>query len=173
MKNIFLVGAAIMLSSCASHRNARWKTVDEGFYVTVPSGWRKKKVQGIDSAVTQYRGSGMELSSDWVGGFLYPKENSAKTLEKFDSFLAAPETLPEGEEVWKLDGKLALFHAGISHSGYGHRSRSRPFSTVFVPFEEDGGYLSVSVVCRDEEDAAIARKVLKSIRWKVTKSPLD
>ena len=158
--------ALLLLPSCANRQEARWKTVDEGFLISVPSEWRKKKVEGIDSVVGQYRGEGMDLSYDWVSGLNYTFEDSAEAAEMLRKFAAAPDTLPRGEQVWDLDGRLVRYRGGDLPSTPKGDEKYRKFAEIFVPFEGEGSYLSVRVLYRDEGDVVIARHMLKSIRWK-------
>jgi hypothetical protein len=150
---------------CASAEE-RWKTVDEGFRMTIPASWEKQPEHGIDSNAGGYSGKTADLEFDEVRGLGYTEENSKSTIESLNSKLADPKKLAKGEEVWKVAGRIADFETGkLDPKIYGQR-RFTNIASLHVPYANEPGYLEMYVIYESDKDMPTVRRVLQSIQWK-------
>ena len=75
---------AIMLLLIASLVRAEneWKTVDEGFRMTIPVDWQKQKVQPIDSNCGTYKAETVDLEFDEVFRLGYTAEKAQSLIDE-------------------------------------------------------------------------------------------
>jgi hypothetical protein len=151
----------------------RWKTVDEGFFITMPRDWKKQKVQPIDSNCGTYKTRNADLEFDEVFGLGYTTKKANTAVEALRKKEADPKLLKPGEEVWHLDGRIADFSNGrVDSAIYGQR-RFTNVAGLHIPYENEPGYLHIFILYRGEEDLSVVRRVLQSIKWKKhTDAPL-
>src|SRR5689334_2737061 len=84
-----------------------WKTVDEGFRMTVPVSWEKQKVQPIDSNCGTYKADTADLEFDEVYHLGYTAERSKALIDELKKKEANPKLLKPGEEIWHVGGRIA------------------------------------------------------------------
>jgi hypothetical protein len=172
MKPIRAILLSVVLAVCSAQAADRWKTVEDGFRLTIPWDWQKKKVQGIDSHVGEYRGKTAYLEFDEVFGLGYTNERAQKVIADLKSKEADPKLLSAGEEVWHVDGRIARFSIGAADpTVYGNRE-FKNVATLFVPYEGEGGYLHVLIFYESEKDVAVTRRILRSFEWKKKAQPV-
>src|SRR5436853_2202696 len=111
-----------LFAACSTISEDRWKTVDEGFRMTMPSGWRRQKAQPIDSNCGIYRAERVDLEFDEVFGLGYTAEKARAAIEDLKKKETNPQLLKPGEEIWYVDGRIARFWIGkADKKEYGER----------------------------------------------------
>lgn len=156
---------------CAAQGENRWKTVSEGFRLTIPWEWQKEKRRGIDSHVGKYRGKTAYLEFDEVYGLGYTNENALRFIEELKKKEADSKLLVPGEEVWHVNGKIAHFTRGNTDPKiYGDRE-FKNVAALFVPYEGEEGYLHVMIFYESDKDLPVIRRILASIEWEKKPTP--
>ena len=160
----------LLLITSFAYAEDGWKTVDEGFCVTMPVSWQKQKVQPIDSNCGTYKAKTSDLEFDEVFGLGYTAEKAQSLIDELKKKEANPKLLKAGEEVWHVDGRIAHFWAGkLDPKEYGKRRFSN-VASLHVPYAGEPGYLSIYIIYKSGEDLPTVKRVLRSIEWK-KKSP--
>ncbi|MDR3457073.1 MAG: hypothetical protein P4N60_06475 [Verrucomicrobiae bacterium] len=160
----------LLLVVSLAYAEDKWKTVDEGFRVTMPASWQKQKVQPFDSNCGTYKAKTADLEFDEVFGLGYTAENSQSLIDELKKKETNPKLLRAGEEVWHINGRIARFVAGkLDPKVYGKRRFSN-VAELYVPYASEPGYLSIYIIYKSDEDLPTVRRVLQSIEWK-KKSP--
>lgn len=145
--------------------DSQWLRVNEGFEFLIPSDWKDQEARGIDSHVGKYGGRSAYLEFDELFGLGYTVEKSQKAADDLAKKEANPKLLQPGEEVWRLDGRIALFSsAKVDPKVFGDREHGN-VASLFVPYGGKAGYLSVHLFYADENYLPTARKVLHSFTW--------
>jgi hypothetical protein len=165
LSNIAAFLILLWTSSCSTSSDGQWKTVNEGFEMSVPSNWRKVNVQGIDSHVATYRARTVQLEFDEVFGLGYTLEKSQLEIEDLKKKEADPRLLKPGEEVWHVGGKTALFLVGKVNPEDDERHFVND-AELFVPYSGLPGYLAIYVYYKSDRDVPTVRRVLQSLDWK-------
>jgi hypothetical protein len=143
-----------------------WKTVDEGFRMTIPVSWQKQKVQPIDSNCGTYKAATADLEFDEVFGLGHTAERSQASIEELQKKEADPKLLKPGEEVWHVGGRIARFWSGeVDKKVYGERRFSN-VASLHVPYAGEPGYLSIFILYESDKDLPTVRRVLQSLEWK-------
>jgi hypothetical protein len=156
---LFLFAAALV------QPDDQWKTVDEGFRMTIPVSWQKQKVQPIDSNCGTYKGVTADLEFDEVFGLGYTVEESQAAIDDLVKKESDPKLLNPGEEVWHVDGRIARFWAGKADPKvYGERRFSN-VARLHVPYAGEPGYLSIYILYESDKDLPTVRQVLRSLEW--------
>ncbi len=151
------------------HAEERWKVIDEGFKLKVPIDWKKQKLQPIDSNAGAYKSARADLEFDELFGLGYTTNKSQSAINELRKKEANPKLLKPGEEVWRVQGRLASFRCGkVDPKVYGHR-RFTNVAGLFIPYEGKAGYLSIDVLYKSEQDLPTVRRVLQSVDWKPKK----
>jgi hypothetical protein len=157
---------SLLLIACFTYAQDGWKTVDEGFRMTIPVRWEKQKVQPIDSNCGSYKAQTADLEFDEVFGLGYTAERAQASIDDLKKKDANPKLLTTGEEVWHVDGRIARFWAGrVDPKVYGKRRFSN-VATLHVPYAGQPGYLSIYILYKSDKDLATVRRVLESLEWK-------
>jgi hypothetical protein len=143
-----------------------WRTVDEGFRMTIPPDWEKQKVWPFDSNCGSYQGDTADLDFDEVA-MMYPAKDAEAAVKQMEEKESNPKLLGVGEEIWHLNGRIAGFFK-VDPNVYSHPRFSNVVKLV-VPYKSPPGYLSVTVFYKNEEDLPSVRRVLRSIEWKAAK----
>ena len=161
--------AAIIAFVClavAARSEDRWKTIDEGFLITVPWSWHKGNGRAIDSNAATYRGKTGEMDFDEVYGLGYTIDECRARIEKLKQKEANPKIRETGEEIWHVDGRIADFSCGaVDPKVFGVRPFKR-VAQLHVPYEGEAAFLYVAIFYDAESDLATARQILRSITWK-------
>ena len=145
--------------------DSRWLKVDEGFQFLIPSDWKDKEARGIDSHVGRYAGPRAHLEFDELFGLGYTVEKSQKVADDLSKKEANPKLLNAGEEVWRLDGRIAHFtFSKVDPKTFGNREHPN-VASLFVPYVGKAGYLSVHLFYADEDYLPTVREILRSITW--------
>jgi hypothetical protein len=135
--------------------------------MAVPADWEKVDVQGIDSHVGAYHGETADLEFDDVGVFFGPSptKESKKAIKEFRRKEAHPKLLKPGEEIWHVDGRIALFWSGKADPNENGVRRFSNVAWLDIPYSDSRGYLYISIFYRSEEELPMVRRVLKSLEW--------
>jgi len=143
----------------------RWLKVDEGFHFLIPSDWKNMDARGIDSHVGRYEGPRAYLVFDELFGLGYTVERSREAVTDLLKKEADGRLLKAGEEVWRVDGRIAHFtFSKVDASTYGNREHQN-VATLFVPYDGQAGYLSVQLFYADEDYLPTVRLILRSLTW--------
>ncbi len=166
MKTHALLASVALFVSTGHCVEDGWKVVDEGFRFSIPQGWEKIKVQGIDSHVGEYRGKTASLEFDEVVGLGYTNERAQAEIDELKKKEIRTTLLEPGEEVWRVDGRIARYTSGnVDPNRYGKREFPN-VATLRVPYKGMESYLEIWVFYESDKDIATAVKILKSIEWK-------
>ena len=161
----FAITAFLLVVSLA-HAKDGWKTVDEGFRMTVPVSWQKQKVQPFDSNCGTYRAATADLEFDEVFGLGYTVEKGQALIDDLKKKETNPKLLKPGEEIWHVDGRIARFWAGkVDPKVYG-KQRFSNVADLHVPYAGEPGYLSIYILYKSDKDLPTVRRVLQSLEWK-------
>lgn len=158
-QKIIAIHLLVFLSSIVALVRAEesWKTIKDGFEFKLPADWRKIETRGIDSHVGEYRGATAFLTFDEVYGLGYTVEKSTEFIEKLKSKERDSSLLKSGEEIWRVDGRIASFTIG--------KREFQNVATLTLSYEGLPSYLSIQVFFASDDDAPIARKILRSLTW--------
>jgi hypothetical protein len=156
----------LLFVSLVARAEDAWKTNNEGFHFATPVTWEKQDVQGIDSHVGAYKGPTADLEFDEVFGLDYTKEKARTMIDELKKKEADTKLLRTGEEVWHVDGRICSFRSGESDPNVYGKRRFTNVASLFVPYAEGDGYLSVLVFYQSNADLPTVRRVLQSIEWK-------
>ena len=171
MKLILLFG--ILFCRCGSVCAAeKWKTIDLGFRISVPSEWQEEKLQGVDSHVGRINGVGAYLEFDENFGMFQRFEERRKELvqERISEMKRQawyPSFLMKGKEIWHVDGRIARFtFSTVDPKKFGTRPY-RNVATISVPYDDPPRYggLQVLVFYENEDFLPTIRQILRSLKW--------
>jgi hypothetical protein len=156
----------VIREPAVAHGEDGWKTLDEGFRMTVPTDWQKEYKHGIDSHVGAYQGQTAGLEFDEVSGIAgYTAKESKAAIKEYKKKESHPKFLKPGEEIWHVDGRIALFWSGRADP---NERRADSFSYVAwlsIPYDGVSEHLYICVSCKSREELPTARRVLKSLQW--------
>ena len=161
---VLAISMVLLLAACV-HAGDRWKKVDEGFRMTIPQEWKKKKLRCVDGNCGAYLAKTVELHFDEVYGLGYTKENVQVIVDNLRRQEINPELLVKGEEIWHVGGRIGLFYIDQvapktwGESGFVNRAGMR------IPHPEWAGTLSIFVLYKDDKDLPTIRRVFQSLDW--------
>jgi hypothetical protein len=162
--------AVLLLLTTVSYAADDWQLVDEGFRFRLPSDWKKVNRRGIDSHVGEYRGRTAYLEFDEVYGLGNTVEQSAEATKQWAAAEADPTLLKPGEEIWRLDGRIARFSLEkVDAEIYGKRE-FQFVARLSVWYAGKPAGLGVYVFYESEKDLPTVRRILRSFEWP-TESP--
>jgi hypothetical protein len=163
---ILIVTVACRTTNSIRNSEVSWQTVDEGFRFKIPADWKKMEVQGTDSHCGRYRGKTAFLEFDEVTGLGWTADKSRSKTAEFTAKEKDPPLLNRGEQIWRLNGRVASFTAEKADSEtYGKREFTN-VARLFIPYEGEPAYLNVLVFFRNESDLPVVRRILESIEWR-------
>ncbi len=122
-------------------------------------------MRGIDSHVGEYRGATALLRFDEIFGLGYSVENSNAFIEQLKNKEREPSTLKEGEEIWRIDGRIALFFIGKADPKIYGKPPFQNVAKLSLSYPGEAGGLGLTVFFATNDDAPTVRKILRSVVW--------
>jgi hypothetical protein len=163
---VLIVMSLPLLCLAQAAEEAQWKTVDEGFRMTIPVSWQKKIRQPIDSNCGTYTAKSAELEFDEYFNLGAPHDHNAPGIAKLKEMAANPTQLKPGVKIVHVGGRLGRLSIGpVDPKIYGER-RFPMVASLLVLYEDEPAHLVVRVFFTSDDDFTNARRVLSSIEWK-------
>jgi hypothetical protein len=160
-----LTAIIFLMDAPFTYAEKGWKTVDEGFLMTIPVNWQKENARPIDSNAGIYKADTADLEFDEVFRLGYTEQKSRTQIDNLKKKEANPKLLEPGEEIWHVDGRIAHFWNGkFDPAVYGQRRFSN-VAHLHVPYAGQPGYLSIDILYKGQKDLSTVRRVLKSVQW--------
>lgn len=148
-----------------------WKIVDEGFHMTVPSSWKRQRGRPAELKSGVYKSKTAEMKFDEFQDLGQTVAQTQARVNALKKKAANPKLMKPGEEIWRIDGRIALFWIGRADPAQHGKLRFANVASLYVPCVEQAAYLSIRVIYRDEADLPTVRRALESIEWE-KKRPL-
>ena len=139
----------MLLAGCATRHDADWHIQDAGaFTFSLPFGFQKTSVHGIDSYVSEFE------SQDMTVGFDY----GAYSGESLDSLAKSPGYTSQMERIGGRDVQIVSVDVAPS-------SNHRHFEHLILASFLKAG-LTMSAWCNTTTDYDTATKIFRSVRFK-------
>lgn len=108
------------------------------------------KPRPFDSNAGSYKGQRADLEFDEVFGLGYTAKKAEQKLQELERKRSNPKLLRKGEEIWRVDGRLADFwNDKVDPKVYGQR-RFTNVATLFIPYRGEDGYLHIYILYQSE-----------------------
>ena len=156
-----------LLLACFAYAEDGWKTVDEGFRMTIPVTWEKQKVQCTDSNCGTYKAPTADLNFDEDGRYYQPAWAQAE-IDELKKQEANPKLLKPGEEIWRVDGRVCRFSTSKIDPAKNVGRRFSNAAILSVPYPGLDSHLTLYINYKSDDDLPTVRRILKSVGWAKT-----